>query len=185
MIDIVFDMDNVLINTVKAFTEINNDMFQEDVDYESITTYMMRGLTLEERHKKKLFASALLFEYMEWYPGAVDLLKRLQKDYHVVISSRGSANNIKHKIDMIRKVLPDIGIIPVIITDSPSLSLDKDCIATRILVDDNPKVLTHCQVTTLPICLKIRDWEWSKQYKGVIAHNYEELEEIIRGSLDE
>ena len=185
MLDIVIDMDNTLINTVGAFTQINNERYDEDVDLDKVRSYGFRELSLTDDEITDIFASDELWEHMEWYHGAVEAIEYLNERYHVVLSTRGGSENIKHKIDFIRKTFPEIGIIPIVIKDSPSLSLDKDLIRTRVLIDDNPKVLRHVGANTYPVCMRIKDWDWNKDYTGIKAYNYYELVKKVDKLIDE
>ena len=62
--------------------------------------------------------------------------------------------------------------------DSINAQIDKDVIRSFIVIDDSIKVLEKTKA--VPICFRDRNYEWSKNWEGLKATSWENLDIIVQ-----
>ena len=134
---ILIDFDGVVYNTVRAFVELNNELNGLNEDYRDTVSWNFapncKNLKTSEE-VEELFRYKKLYEKEYFYPNALEVINRLNKNYDLAICTMGDNINIINKLNLIEKYLPRINVIPIV-NNNGKLNTKNNIVADIILDD--------------------------------------------------
>ena len=134
---IILDFDGVIVNSIKSYVRVYNEIFNKNSDYTKVKSWGMFE-QCPDADVEKIFASSLFFDYLEFMENANEVIEKLTQKYNVVIVSIGTPNNISNKSLWIKNNMPYIKNCIFIVNDGGKM--DKSCIQMEnvtAFIDDN------------------------------------------------
>lgn len=176
------DMDNTIINSVKAICDMYNEDYQYYPNYKyihwtDIHTYDFKECTCAKtKALKKYFTYGRFFNCVNFMDNAHGVLYRLQKKYQIAIVSIGTAANLRAKKIWIKDRLAFADFIGVNVDEYADKShID---MSDGILIDDDARYLESSNTST-KICFG-DVYEWNESWTGKRCCNWIELEEYLK-----
>jgi len=193
------DFDGIITQSKKRLIELYNLYYKpldsHIINYkEAITWDCGIPLALVEKiFKRKDFFSINL----EMHEGVIDGFKMLKnRDYEIILYSKGSLKNLGYKIQWCDKNLGDYldgwilsgsnelkmvkNQVDMFIDSSEGFSVLIDDCYTNLCCDRNYKWKHH--MPTYSICGKLsdsKDEEWNKEWNGLTIFNWNELSSVL------
>jgi len=136
---VLIDFDGVIVNTVKMFVELNNELNGLNENYLDVDSWNFRPICNNLKTKAdvdELFKHKKLYENPEFFPNAIEVINKLNEKYEIAICTMGSKENIINKMNLFIKYFPNIKII----TLSDEIK-SKNILNSDILLDDHVKNL--------------------------------------------
>lgn len=192
--DLYIDFDSTLAMSDKAFTRMYNENFKDHPDfvpadwtkhydwtYSQICPLLHTGNEDPHLITRTYYNSKTLFEYLELFPNAYDVLVKLKEKYNIIICTSAFPKNASHKVLWIEEHLPIVDEIIILINNTgngigkarvPMMESD------AIFIDDHPHNLHSTKATTK--CLfKSHDTEYNQGWNGPIFTNWLEVEAAL------
>lgn len=183
MKNIFLDFDGTIVNSIKAYCDIYNYFYKDKLnftpaDWTKVNKWNFEDECLLAADKvEDIFASSLFFNELELInDNTLDVLDRLKERFNIVICSIGTPSNIAHKVEWIESVL---GIKDMIMISKAKAEMGKSSVdmIDGILIDDHIDNLVTSNAD-IKICFG-EEKEWNKEWKGLRAKNWTELEDIL------
>jgi len=176
--DIVIDCDGVLVDTTQMFVKLNNKLNNQNDNYKDAEDWNFIPCCKNLKNKEEvdnLFNHPELYENPIFFDNAIKVIKRLNKKYNIAICTMGQHENIINKLNMLKKYLPEINILPIV---SNFNIPNKDFIKTRIIIDDHIKNLSTTKAK-LPILFEPNQkYKWNAGWEGYTALNWLDFERM-------
>ena len=164
---ILIDFDGVVYNTVRAFVELNNELNGLNEDYRDTVSWNFapncKNLKTSEE-VEELFRYKKLYEKEYFYPNALEVINRLNKNYDLAICTMGDNINIINKLNLIEKYLPKINVIPVV-NNNGNLNT-KNNIKSTIKLDDHIKNLVSTNGEFSILFEPGKRYEWNEGWES-------------------
>lgn len=193
-IDLYIDFDSTLAMSDKAFTRIYNEKYKDHPDFVYADWTKHRDWTYshicpllhtgdEDPHlvTRTYYNSKELFEYLELFPNAYDVLVKLKEKYNIIICTSAFPKNASYKVLWIEEHLPIVDEIIILINNSgngigkarvPMMESD------AIFIDDHPNNLSSTKASTKYL-FKSHETEYNKDWDGPIFTNWLEVEKTL------
>lgn len=156
---IAIDCDGVIINTIRMFIQLNNELNNRNDNWKDVTQWDFKDVATNFKDKSeidKFFNHKKLYKNPIFFDNCIEVLNRLNKKYEIAIATSGQNKNIRNKLKMFEKYLPDINVIPIM---SPNFTLDnKNMIKCNIILVHGDK-LSHNNLMDSILKLKYRWFE--------------------------
>ena len=177
---IAIDCDGVITNTVRMFIQLNNELNNRNDNWKDVTQWDFKDVATNFKSKaeideffnhKKLYKNPIFFE------NCIEVLNRLNKKYEVAIVTAGQSKNIRNKLKMFEKYLPDINVIPVM---SPNFTLNnKNMIKCNIILDDHIRNLHNPNADLRVLFEPYGRMKWNKGWEGQMCKTWLEFERTV------
>lgn len=177
--DIVIDCDGVITNTVKMFIELNNKLNNMKEDWTEVRGWDFHPLCSNLKTKRDvddLFNHEELYENPIFFRDCVDVINRLNKKHNITICTMGENKNIRNKLKMFEKYLPDVNVIPFV---SSFKIYNKDSLKTRIIIDDHIRNLNTNSAELKILFEPYYKYDWNEKWNGKVAVNWEQIERMV------
>ncbi len=180
---IYLDFDGVVVNSIKAFCDVYNNVFKEEesfvpADWTKVNRWDLADecpLTVDI--VEGVFKSDDFFEVLEFMDEyTLSTINKLKEKYKIIICSIGTPENISKKIMWIKD---NLGIEDMILLSQSEALMDKSIInmSGGIIIDDHGNNLITSNADT-KICFgEIK--KWNENWEGLIASNWKEVEKIL------
>lgn len=102
---IFFDFDNTLVNSTKAFIDVYNLLYQDNIDSTSIHNYdFSPQIKLEKNQIVQIFSSTIFYDKLKIFDGVEKFLKKLHDSnlFEVIMVTNCSCNSISKKIEYLK-----------------------------------------------------------------------------------
>ncbi len=112
MRDLYVDYDGVIVNTIKAITEMYDDEFRDHPNYREVNWSEVESWEFNElkcadaAHIDAYFCEPKFFEIVEFMPWADYILGLLKEYYNITIVSMGHTENLKLKEEWCKFNIP-------------------------------------------------------------------------------
>ena len=152
-IPLVFDVDDVILNSTEAITNILNEKFklnpplkEDDNKGWTFTKFKreikkQKNIELSTKQIQELFQTKEFWDTVQLKDGILDIVTdtNIIKNFKIIFASQGTKENLKHKIIFLKKHFNMIDIefigIPLDL-DNPSYKKDSLDISNGIQIDD-------------------------------------------------
>lgn len=105
---IVLDFDSTLVNSVKAFIDVYNTLYEDNADWRNVRNWDFSCVCkkLPKGKVMELFEHPLFFEKLDFYPGALAVLSTLYMhgEFIFEVYSAGTPKNKEQKIELLKGV---------------------------------------------------------------------------------
>lgn len=190
--DLIFDVDNTIIDTVKVLCDYYSEIYSQHPDYvtpipENVTRWNVESecplMTLGDI--LNAFESRFLFDNVDIFDNCVEVINKLNEDerFNVYFCSIGSAVNISNKTRFLKKHFPNVQQI-MLVKPGDAVMCKKMVnmnINHTIFVDDHKNNLEGCNAK-YPIMYSqdgLTNKEWNEGYTGTIVDNWKILDDLI------
>jgi 5'(3')-deoxyribonucleotidase len=188
------DYDGTIVNSPKAYYSVYENMFRNHKDFrpanpnDCVKWNLEDVAPLAKDISEDIFSSKELFDYLEPFPNAIEVLTRLEEKYQIIIVSIGSYSNISYKSKWIETNLPFIDDFIGIV--NRNIVMDKSCINMKgtddkpnVFIDDSASNLLSVQSTNLiRYCYGDKRTEWNSKWldiNGRQLRNWLEVEKEL------
>ena len=188
---ILVDMDETICDLLTPWLEIYNNIYDDNLTIDEITTYDLRDHVKEEA--KEYIHGFLdrfrLFKDLEIYPGVAEYLEKLNKEHEIyIVTYAPSFFAVVDKMNWIAEHLPFLREDQVIFTNK------KHLIKADVIIDDNPEYLNNFigfkivmerpynKDKVIPPAVYIPHNDWEYVYKIIKSLDY--LEQEVRNWTD-
>lgn len=171
---IFLDWDGVITHSVQSIVDIGNEMFGTNAKGEDVTSWNFKDVfpNLQEEEMEELFNIDIFFKHLKFIDGAVEFMKRHEKD--IIIVTKARPQNFIGKYEMLKSVgLENIPIIPIPYNVSKRI-VDMSYYRS-LFIDDNTNNLIQCN-SYYDICFceykddKERQWQKNKEIFNIMYH---------------
>lgn len=174
------DMDSVIIDSAKAYTDTYNEMYKFHskfipADHTKNKYFNFHEICPLENNPMNIFGHSIFFKVVKFMPDAEDIIKELCDKYQVIICSLGDFPNISRKAQWIKNNMPYIK--DSILLTNKGVKMDKGIVNMNypesIFIDDVKSNLDSSNANRKILFGKIFDWnkewmgEWGKDWKDV------------------
>lgn len=176
-------IENTIVNSVKQICKLYDKDFHlyrnyKKVDWTEINTYNFTELELINKEMVlDYFDDYRFFDDLEFMDNAEEVIKKLSKEYQIIICSIGRKDNLMYKREWIKQHVPYAKFIPI----DFSVCSDKSCINMEncIILDDNTDMLDSCNATVK--LLFGDEYSWNKENKNNYQRywNWIEVEKLL------
>lgn len=171
---IYLDVDGVLLHSCQAVIDVCNKTYEYDLKLtgKDIVNWNFKEIDdFDDTVIEYLFSCASFFRYVKWIDGALDFIKRHEKD--IVIVTKGNNVNIYRKMQMFSKLGLDVPVCGLPLSCSKS-SINMD---GGLLIDDCTKNLNESNATYKIQFLEYDDGKndirkWTKDWNGLRMYKY-------------
>lgn len=179
---IIVDFDGVVVNTVKAVTDLYNLDFRwyrpyKPVHWTEINTWDFEELNLASKeHINHYFETYRFFQKLEPMENAIEVLEELSHTYDIVICPMGYTKNLKYKEEWIHKNLPFVKeFIGVNLNDYK----DKSHINMSgcVFVDDSYNNLINNNAS-ISVCYG-DIYSWNEKWQGKRCYNWTDFKKYL------
>lgn len=135
------DIDNTVNDFAKKVISVYNNLYHDNVSYNTVTDYGFAQLTKISRDclEELFFKNNYFYESLEPIQGAVDQIQRIVNDGHKVkFVSAADYSIVQSRLDFVKTYFPYLDV-----NDSLILTRDKHNMWADVVVDDYPKNLTN------------------------------------------
>lgn len=181
------DIDDVLIHSIATYTHIYNRLYKYHKDYvyanwEDVTEWnYTKTCPLTVDCSNEIFESHLFFKYAKVFPNAIEVIKKLNKAYNVILISVGTPKNISNKSLWIEQNLPFVE-NAIYLYNGSSNKADKSIVdmSGGIFIDDHQNNL-YGSNADIRICYtnEYREYKWNKDWVGLKVGTWKEIEEML------
>lgn len=180
---IYLDFDGVVVNSIKAFCDVYNNVFKEEekfvpADWTKVNRWDLADecpLTVDI--VEGVFKSDDFFEVLEFMDeDTLNIINKLKEKYKIIICSIGTPENISKKTMWIKD---NLGIEDMILLSQSEALMDKSIIdmSDGIIIDDHGNNLITSNAG-VKICFgEIK--EWNEDWEGIMIANWKELGEML------
>lgn len=175
---IFLDFDSTVVDSVKAYCEVNNWMFNAHANYKKVNKWDLSDeCPLAANIVEDIFASKeffLVLEPMDDY--TLEVLNMLKQKYEVIICSIGTPENISKKAKWIEQRLD---IKDMILLSQSNLKMDKSIIdmSGGIIIDDHANNLFSSNAD-IKICFG-ETKAWNENWGSMRVRNWKALGEML------
>jgi 5'(3')-deoxyribonucleotidase len=177
---IAIDCDGVIINTIRMFIQLNNELNDRNDNWQDVRQWDFKDVVTNFKGKSEIdefFNHKKLYKNPIFFENCIEVLNRLNKKYKITIVTAGQNKNIRNKLKMFNKYLPDINVIPVM---SPNFTLsNKNMIKCDIMLDDHVRNLDNPNAEYKILFEPYDKMEWNKDWKGKICRNWLDFERMV------
>ncbi len=181
---LVLDFDNTIVNTTKAFIDTYNLIYGRKYldstvnvpQWEKVHRYDFTDEipTLTPYEKGLVFSSLKLYDFLEFYPNAKDIINRLSEDFEVEVVTMCSIDTVDRKYKFIKEHLPNCKVQPVLFPDFP----DKSHINMEdaVFIDDHAKNLATSNAV-YKICYMHQGitMDTNERWKGIVVTQWDDV----------
>lgn len=190
--DLIFDVDNTIINTVKILCEYYSILYSSHPDYKppnykNVKRWNVQGECplMKLQDIDDVFSSKFLFDNVELFDDCVEIINRLNEDekFNVYFCSIGNSNNIANKTMFLNKYFPHVQQIMLVKPDVAEMckKMVNMNVNPTIFVDDHKANLLGCNAK-YPVMYSYDNLltkEWNTGYEGVVVDNWKATEDLI------
>lgn len=178
------DFDGVIVDSKKAFVNYYNNHYQDkpgfiEADENKCNKWNFSDICpLAIDDVEDIFGQEELFNSLEFFPNAKEILEELNKDYRVIIVSIGTYNNIHHKSKWIKENLPFIK-ESILLAKKTGEMVNKSLVNMEgsIFIDD---VSENLHSTNADLKLRFgREYSWNEDWNGLRAANWNILNKML------
>jgi len=184
MISIAFDLDNTILNTPASIINLHNKLNKDnriDYDENTVIDWKFRPVVKTDDELAELFK---LFDHKYFYRHAIvykcakDIINGLSKKNRICIISKHMDSRKPLTKEWINKTFPRVELIFVDNFEDKGKVLE----GYDLIVDDRIDALESCFNIPYRICYG--DNEWSQDWYGLRATNWNELYKMIKNIKD-
>ncbi|MDV3425792.1 MAG: HAD hydrolase-like protein [Bacillota bacterium] len=177
------DFDGTITDSIKAYCNVYNKTYNEKTGYKRADYNLVERYDLKDEcglvnHQEEIFSTKNYFQELEFFPGAYEVLQRLNTKYDLIICSIGTLTNISNKSLWIKSKLPFIDNTILISTKllPGGIKTDKSSINMRggIFIDDHQENLFTSDAD-YKICFG-RKYDWNSKWLGDRCLTWEQIE---------
>lgn len=135
------DIDNTVNDFAKKVISVYNNLYHDNVSYDTVTDYGFGQLTKISRDclEELFFKNNYFYESLEPIQGSVDHIQRLVNDGHKVkFVSAADYSIVQSRLDFVKTYFPYLDV-----NDSLILTKDKHYLWADFVIDDCPSNLTN------------------------------------------
>ncbi|HLO11138.1 MAG TPA: HAD hydrolase-like protein [Pseudoneobacillus sp.] len=138
---IIFDFDDVIVDTRKAYCDMYNHKYREHGDFkpadpDKVFKWDLSDECPLEKDRYTIFSSKELFTRLKFIDGAYEALKELSSKIPVAICSVVSLESAGYKAAWIKERLPFMSDV-ILLTDSKTLNKGIVDMKDAMFIDDN------------------------------------------------
>ncbi|MFW5891145.1 MAG: 5' nucleotidase, NT5C type [bacterium] len=180
------DFDLTIVDSVKAYCLTYNDLFEnhpkfEPADYKKCTNYDIREIAPLSQNIYYIFGHENFFSYCDFInENTKEILKKLNKKFHIIICSIGNPKNISLKTMWIKENIPFIKDYIMLIDNSKNniSTMGKSTINMKnsIIIDDHIRNLKSSNAAT-KICFG--NYGWNKNWEGLKCNDWKEISDLL------
>jgi 5'(3')-deoxyribonucleotidase len=177
------DYDSTIVNSVKAYCDVYNELYMHHKDFEyanfrDVLLYNLTDICPLEKNPKNIFSNELFFKSVEFIDKYTsDVIRRLNKKYDIIICSIGTPQNIAYKIIWLESNLPFVN--KHILINNGTNNMDKSIINMEdsIIIDDVYSNLKSSNAE-IKICFG-KKYKWNEEFVGIRCYTWEEVEQLL------
>jgi len=203
---LLIDFDGNIFNSPKSVCDVYNLLYKNNkdfipADHSKLKKYDMSDLCPLCDDILSLFETKLFFEFLEPFPNAIEVIKKLTEILDITIVSIGTPENIKLKIDSVYQWFgKSVKFVPIIsfdrkckmekgtINSNYALTLDDSISCLNSYYDSN--VLGHGGIATCHNIIFGEEHEWNSEIDNIHKFNrcrnwtevYSYITRLTRGS---
>lgn len=171
---IYLDVDGVLLHSCQAVIDVCNKTYEYNscLTGKDIVSWNFKELdNFEDDVIEFLFSCNSFFKYVMWIEGALDFIKRHEKD--VIIVTKGNNVNVYQKMKMLSKLGLNVPVCGLPLCCGKD-NINMDC---GLLIDDCTQNLIDSNATYKIQFLEYNDGkddirEWTKNWKGLKMYKW-------------
>lgn len=179
------DFDSTIVDTNKAFCEYYNRYYSNregfvPADHTTCEVWnFLDTCPLAEKDVNHIFGRKILFELLDPYKNAYQVLERLSHQYEIIIVSIGTFLNISEKSKWIKDYLPFIKESILLGKDS-DVKMNKSTVNMQggTFIDDVKSNLDSSNADRKILFGKTFDW--NKDWEGEHLRSWLEIEEALQ-----
>lgn len=175
------DLDEVVYKSISKFIEIFNKKYNINIDFKKVKKWDFSDVCKfqYEGEIEDIFAQEDFYKDIKLYENSIDVINNLKKNHQVKFISIGTPNNVINKIKTTTSLFNDVSQIMLIKNSSMFGKEDID-MRYSVLIDDHSKNLLSSNATFKILFEPYENrMEYNKNWKGLVAKNWIEVEEII------
>lgn len=190
--DLILDFDSTMVNSERAFCEVYNHDYQDyhgfipanwkenkAWDFEDTCPLIHTLHKVPQEEVRRIFASKMFFDVVEFYDNAYGVLKELDNFYNLICCTAGTPMNVSRKVLWLEKHLPFIRqVLPVIDLDTKGYGKSKIDMRGAIFIDDHVKNLDTCSAD-FKILHNERKTPIGDTWTGTVTHNWLEISDLL------
>ncbi|EQB4340953.1 5' nucleotidase, NT5C type [Clostridium botulinum] len=179
---LIVDFDGVIVNSIKSYCKTYNNKYKNHpqfkvADYTKLQQWDCQDECPLEKQAEVIFSNKDFFNNLEFMPNAKEIIEKLSKEYHIIICSIGTPENISYKSLWIKENLPCIK--DTILISNQECFMDKSIVNMKdcIFVDDNANNLNSSNAD-IRICFG-KEYSYNKDWDGTKAYNWKNLYKLV------
>lgn len=193
-IDLYIDFDSTLVISDKAFARIYNDNYKDhpeftpadwtkqwDWNYSRMCPLLLKYAENHQETMRSYYSSKEFFEYLEFFPDALDVVTKLTKKYNVIICTSAVPMNAARKVLWIEEHLPMVDEIIILINMS-SKGYGKSRVPMMeedsIFIDDHP-VNLHSTRASNKYLFAAHPTDYGQEWDGPVFTTWKDVEATL------
>ncbi len=180
---IFLDFDGTIVNSIKAFCTVYNNVFNEEKGYKPADWSKVDKWNFEDEcplathYVEEIFKSYGFFDVLDVInDNTIEVLDKLKERFEVIVCTIGSPENISRKSRWIEN---NLGIKDMILLSKSDVVMDKSIVdmSNGVIVDDHQNNLLNSDAD-VKICFgEVK--EWNEEWNGLRAKDWTELEKML------
>jgi 5'(3')-deoxyribonucleotidase len=183
-IRLFLDIDNTIINTIKAYCDVYNDLYQFRPGFKEAIWYNVEKYDMKDEcplilNKNDIFGSYDFFQKCEFMnDNTYEVIEKLNEKYQVFICTLGIPKNLSYKALWLEKNLPFIN--DYLLLNNGNCKMNKSIIdmsSNSIFIDD---VTSNLDTSNAAYKIIFGDeYEWSQTKNYIRCFNWIDVEKLL------